>query len=172
MADEITVTRIEDDDGAITWVTSDGEILDIPEIGPGALAYAVAQFDEAKRQEKGWLARKLRWQALIVDQQKEARAVYGATLCTLRQNAKTVFDADLFVCALEAAGFLDGETLDAARKVLSAITAIDAERLKEAGFPEFAVLAKRRPTGEYTRTWVSTEPILKDYREPLRPPAP
>lgn len=169
-SDDITLTRLDDieQDGQAfaVYVDGDGEILEVPlAFEGGRLAYAVAQFEEAKQQANGWAAAKARWQALIIDEQGEKKASYGDVVVSIRQNPITEFDRDRFAERF-IGEFLPREMQDAEHivAVLHAVTGLDAEMLKAAELPDWAAIAKRLPTGRYTRPWVESRKVLRDFR--------
>lgn len=169
--DDITLSRVDDveRDGQTfaVYVSSDGEILELPLAGAGALSYAVAQFEEAKAQEKGWQAVKARWASLIIAEQGEKKASYGDVVVSIRQNPIMEFDRDKFGAAFINRFPVVGLEMGRAAElvgVLGAVTGLDEAALKEAELPEWVPLAKRVPTGRYTRPWVDTRHVLRDFR--------
>ncbi len=100
--DRIDIIELEDG----TLVTSDGEVLDIPEGTTDFAAWAANEHFYADQEAKAWSRRKAIMGSLLMRKQDGPKAQYegalGTIVGTVKKNARTGFNAAIVSDELEA----------------------------------------------------------------------
>lgn len=153
------IDLIERSDG--TLVTSDGEIVDVPQ-GDERLAHAARQYAYAREQAKEWARRRAVLQAVIIREQATKKAEWDEFITDVRQGSHTVQDvAAIARDAVAVAAELfetQSETLLAIRDLLAS-----AQRFPLEGVPEWAAgVVEEHTESRPNRPWVAVVPKLAE----------